>query len=47
MLSVHMHSLSHSAPRIYVADLTTVLGRLKRRKDAAVDDIVKEHILYA
>ena len=47
MLSVHMHSLSHSTPRIDIADLTTLIGCLKRCKAAGIDNIVNEHVLYA
>ena len=47
LLSTHMHSRTYSVPRIDIADLTTLIGRLKRRKAAGIDDIVSEHILYA
>jgi len=47
LLSTYMHSRPYSVPRIDIADLTTLLGSLKRRKAAGIDDIVSEHILYA
>ena len=47
LLSTHMHSRPHSVPPIDIADLTTLIGGLKRRKAARIDDIANEHILYA
>jgi len=42
-----MHSRPYSVPRIDIADLSTLIGLLKRRQAAGIDDFVSEHILYA
>ena len=41
-----MQSMSYRVPQIDVKDLSALIGRLKRRKAAATDGIVSEHVIY-
>jgi len=46
LMSTHMQLTCHAVTRINIADLSTLIARLKRRKAAGLDGIVNEHVIY-